>query len=207
MALHTRKGPILTQSIIDDVRAPTEEAVRLAAKTIVEGLATGIIEVGEATPIVAPIFVALKIVKEMFDDVHRCKEHLEELHHRCIVITTYVIVKCNSKGSKIDVTPLEGCVKTLMGLALQCSVQGMFSRLVKYRRDKDQIERLRGRVEGLVQIMGLAGVVRVSEQVEGVRGDINAVSNFLKGELAEQKAFLVSFFRWIIDENKLASFG
>lgn len=38
----------------------TAEGLRVTVSTVVQGLATGVIDVGEHTPIIAPIFVALR---------------------------------------------------------------------------------------------------------------------------------------------------
>ncbi|CAM9848556.1 unnamed protein product, partial [Sphacelaria rigidula] len=147
MALLVRKETAPKHSVVEDVAASTMEAVALAAKTVVEGLATGIIEVGEATPIVAPLFVALKLAKEMFDGVKRHREQLEELHDQCTVITTHIIIRCNAQSSKIDIAPLKKCVADLMRLATSYSVGGTFAKVVRYRRDKDRIDRLRRDIE------------------------------------------------------------
>lgn len=45
----------------------------------------------------------------------------------------------------------------------------MCLRLAGYRRDGDDIARLRARLERLVSVMGLSASVRISEQVEDVR--------------------------------------
>lgn len=198
MALHMCQGQAPTHGAVADVLGATMDGVRLATKTTVEGLATGTVELGEATPIVAPTLVSLKMVGEMLEDVRRNKERLEELHGRCVVITTYVIIRCNTGGSKIDVTPLEDCVQALRGLAARVSVRGTFAGVAKYRPDKTVIEGLRDRIEGLVPAMELTGVVRISEQLETVRRGIETISNALKGNSAEKKTRLVSTWRWVL---------
>lgn len=182
------------QSVVD--------AVASAAKTTVGGMATGIIDVGEATPIVAPVFVALKLAKDTFDKVKRNKKQLEELHDRCTIITTYVIIRCNTESCKISVTPLMDCLDELKALSKSFSVRGTFSRIASCRRDGSRIQRLRDRIEGLVPVLELAAVIRVSEQVGGMQSDIDRIqrelgaafdhqTNLVKGKLAEQNTLLV----------------
>lgn len=179
------------------------EAVTSAAKTTIAGFASGTIEVGEATPIVAPVFVALKLVRDIFDKVKRNKKQLEELHDRCTLITTYVIIRCNTESSSISVTPLMDCVDELKVLAKNYSVRGTFSRLANCRRDGTRIQRLRDRIEALVPILALAAVVRVSEQVGGVQSDVQRLygevgtalhqqTALVKEKLNEQTTLLVS---------------
>lgn len=180
------------------------DAVSSVAKMTVGGMATGVIDVGEATPIVAPIFVALKLAKDMFDKVKRNKKQLEELHDRCTVITTYVIIRCNTESSNIDVTPLMDCVDDLKALTKSYSVRGTFSKITGCRRDGNRIQRLRDRIEGLVPTLELAAVIRVSEQVGEVQtnvkrlcGEVGAAleqqTALVKGRLTEQTTLLVRF--------------
>lgn len=192
MALLAREETAPEHRVIEDVAATTMEVVSLATQTVVEGLASEIIEVGSATPIVAPVFVALKLARRMFDGVKRHREQLEELHDQCTVITTHVIIKCNTQSSKIDIAPLEKCVADLIALATRNSIGGMFAKIGTYRRDKNRIDKLRREIEALVPIMGLGGVVRVSEQLESVRSDIERIADAIKATSIEHKTLLVS---------------
>ncbi|CAM9693319.1 unnamed protein product, partial [Ectocarpus sp. 8 AP-2014] len=177
-------------STAENVSQSTMEAVTLAAKAAVEGVVSRVIDVGEATPIVAPVFVALKLVIELFDAVKRHKDQLEELHRRCAMITTYVIVRCNTDSCAIDVTPLKECVEEIGVLASRYSVGGMFAQVGRYRRDRDRLDGLRSRIEKLLPIMGLSGVATVSSQVEDVRSDLEKVATGLQAASKEQTALL-----------------
>lgn len=179
------------RSTAEDMSQSTMEAVTLAAKAAAEGVVSGVIDVGEATPVVAPVFVALKLVMELFDAVKRHKDQLEELHQRCAMITTYVIVRCNTSSCAIDVTPLNECVEEIGVLASRYSVGGMFAKVGRYRRDRDRLGGLRSRIENLVSIMGLSGVAVVSSQVGDVRSDLERVAAGLQAGSKEQTAILV----------------
>lgn len=195
MSLFVRKGEAPQHGAVEDAEASTMEAVGLAAKTVAEGLAAGIIEVGEATPIVAPLFAALQAVKETFDGVKRHREQLEELHDHCTVITMHVIIRCNTPSSKIDIAPLKKCVADLVELVTSYSTGGLLAKVGRYRRDKDRVDKLRRDIEALVPIMGLGGVARVSEQLESMRNDIDRIADAIKVaciQSSEHKTLLVS---------------
>lgn len=159
------------------------------------------VEVGKATGTVAPIFAALKRAKEMVDGAKRHNTQLQVLHDRCIIITAYLIVRCNSQAAvtcckpdagDIDATPLEDCVEALRELAARCSLEGgALAKFGRRRRESDRINRLRNRIEALVPGMGLAAVVQVSEEEvrrmerveQGGGGEVaNKRRNFSKGQ-------------------------
>lgn len=201
MALGMRESPAPTSSHEphhsgafnnndDDVSvAWTVEAAALATKKAIQGQAatlgtttvttmTTTVEVGKATPIVVPIFAALKRAKDTLDGAKRHKVELEDLHDHCIAITAYFIVRCNSpqtapaaacKADADTAAPLADCLEALRELAGQCSVEGSipFAKLGRRRRESDRISRLGDRIEALVLGMGLVAVVRVSEEEEG----------------------------------------
>eukprot|EP00752_Nemacystus_decipiens_P010888 g9681.t1 len=146
----------------DAVQAARETA-RLGVSTVVEGVATGIIEVGAATPVVAPLCVALLKVKGVVDGVSRNKEELEEMHKWCRLITEQVIVKAKaSSTSTIDVSPLQKCVDELNKVAKRHRDRGRLARFVHSRNDGEDIQRLRVSIQTVVPIMGLAAVVDLS---------------------------------------------
>lgn len=66
----------------DAVQA-AQEVARLGVSTVVEGVATGVIEIGAATPVVAPLCVALLKAKGIIDGASRNKEELKEIHEWC----------------------------------------------------------------------------------------------------------------------------
>lgn len=154
-----------------DAAQATREAARLGVSTVVEGVATGIIEIGATTPVVAPpLCVALLKAKGIVDGASRNKEELAERCERCDLITVQVIDKTKaSNTSTIDVDPLQKCVDKLEEVAKRYHDQGRLARLAQFRRDGDDIQRLRGRIEAVVPIMGLAGVVTIVDQLEDVR--------------------------------------
>lgn len=144
----------------DDTVQAAHETARLGFSTVVEGIATGIVEVGAATPVVAPLCIALLKAKVVVDGARRNEEELKELLQWCNVITEQVIDKAKvSNTSTIDVSPLQTCVDKLNVVADRYHGQGCLSKLKQFRRDGDDIQRLRARIQAVVPIMGLAGVV------------------------------------------------
>lgn len=137
----------------------SREVTRLAISTMVEAVATGVIEVGTATP-VAPLCVALLKAKGVIDGASRNKEELEELLTWCDLIAVQVIDRSKASNiSTINVAPLSKCVAELKEVAERCRSQGTFTRLALFRKDGDDIQKLRTRILAIVPIMGLAGVV------------------------------------------------
>lgn len=138
----------------------TREAARLAISTVVEVVATGTIEIGAATPVVAPLCVALLQAKSIVDGANRNKEELEELYTWCDLITVHVIDKAKTSNiSTTNVAPLQKCVEKLEEVAKRYNSQRWYTRLVLFRKNDDDIQKLRARILGVVPIMGLAGVV------------------------------------------------
>lgn len=87
-----------------------------------------------------------------------------------MVLTAQVIERCNAKGSLgIDVTPLAKCVRKLEEVAARYSGRGLLSRMANFRRDGDDIQRLRNRIRDLVPIIGLAATAQVSDQLKNVQ--------------------------------------
>eukprot|EP00903_Cladosiphon_okamuranus_P016275 g15008.t1 len=136
------------------------EAIRFALSAVVESVASGAIEVGTATPVVAPLCVALLKVKGVVDEANRSKEELEELCEWCDLITVKVIHKAKaSQVSTFDVAPLKKCIDKLEDVADRYNSQGGCAKLARFRRNRDDIQRLRSRILAVVPILGLAGVV------------------------------------------------
>ena len=138
----------------------TREAARLTASNMVEFVASGTIEIGAATPVVAPLCAALLKVKSVIDRANRNKEELDELYTWCGLITVQVIDKAKTSNiSKSFVAPLEKCVLKLEEVAERYRSQRPLTRLVLFRKNGDDIQKLRARILAVVPIMGLAGVV------------------------------------------------
>lgn len=49
-----------SEGLVNDTTQGASEGLRVTINTVVQGVATGVIDVGEHTPIIAPIFVALR---------------------------------------------------------------------------------------------------------------------------------------------------
>lgn len=138
----------------------TREAARRTISTVVEFVASGTIEVGAATPVVAPLCVALLKAKSIIDGANRNKEELGELYTWCDLITVHVIDKAKTSNiSTSTVAPLEKCVHKLEEVAERYRSQRPHTRLVLFRKNGDDIQKLRARILAVVPIMGLAGVV------------------------------------------------
>lgn len=156
------------------------EATRVVLSTGVDLFASGMIAVGAATPIVAPLFVALQEAQVIVEGATRNQEELEELTARCAIISVQVLDKFRSTTlSKIDVKPLIECFEKLKVVAKRYHDQGRCVRLVHFRRDGDDIRRLRNRIEAVVLSTGLAGVFQIAEGVANIEDQIKDVREIL----------------------------
>ena len=127
---------------------------------VINSIADGALEVGSTTPVVAPLCVALLEAKKVIDGASRNGEELAELCELCDLITVQVIDKAKtSNTSTIDVKPLQECVEKLKEVAKRYHDRGRFARLAQFRRDGDDIQRLRAHIKAVVRIMGLSGAV------------------------------------------------
>lgn len=146
------------------------ETARLGIPAVVKGIATGIIEIGAATPVVAPLCKALLKAKGIVDRASRKKEELEELCEQCDLITWQVIDKADALNtSTIDVSRLQGCIDELKEVAERYHGKGRLARLAHSGRDGDDIQRLRARIEAVVPIMGLAVGMNNAKKLEQVQ--------------------------------------
>ncbi|CAM9544457.1 unnamed protein product [Ectocarpus sp. 12 AP-2014] len=97
----------------DAVQA-AQETARLTISTAAKAVANGVITVGAATSVVAPLCVALLEAKGVVHGASRTKEELMELCERCELITVQVIDTAKASTlatSMIDVSPLVECIE------------------------------------------------------------------------------------------------
>ena len=163
----------------DDAVQATVEMARIGVSTVIEGVATGIIEIGAATPVVAPLCVALLKAKDMVEGTSRNKDGLQQLSARCDMITVQVIDRCRGTTPVLDVSPLVKCIEKLAEVAQRYHDQGTFARMAQFRRDGDDIQRLRDRIEAIVPIMGLTGVINIAEGVADMKDRLEDVQRML----------------------------
>ncbi len=152
-----------------DAGQAAREGARFTVLTVVESFAAATIEIGASAPVVAPLCAALLKAKGVVDAASRNKEELEELHQKCEMITVQVIDKAKaSKTFTIDVKPLQECVDKLKEVAERYHDQGRLARLAQFRRDGDDIQRLRKRIEDVLPIMGLERVLDNGEKLDQI---------------------------------------
>lgn len=141
-------------------RDDAAQGSRVVISAVIHSIADGALEIGAATPIVAPLCTALLKAKKVVDGASSNGEELAELHKSCDLITVQVIEKARALNtSAIDVSPLQECVDKLAVVSKRYHDQGRFAKLAQFRRDGDDIKRLRDRIGAVVPIMGLAGIV------------------------------------------------
>eukprot|EP00903_Cladosiphon_okamuranus_P019673 g18082.t1 len=148
----------------------TRKAAGFAASAVVEGVATGIIEIGAITPVVAPLCVALLKAKGVVDGASRNQEELKDLLERCDLITVQVIdkAKFSSNISTAYVSPLVECVAKLNEVAQRYNNKSRLAKLRRFRKDGEDIQKLRASIEAVVPIMGLAVVVNNRDKLDQI---------------------------------------
>eukprot|EP00752_Nemacystus_decipiens_P007264 g6502.t1 len=150
-------------------RDDAAEGSRAVISTVINNIADGALEVGAATPVVAPLCVALRDVKGVIDGASRNGEELQELRALCETITVHAIDRVKTSNIPgLDVGPLQQCVDKLEEVAKRYHDRSWLARLAQYRRDGDDIQRLRKRLENVVPAMGLAGVVDNREKLDQI---------------------------------------
>ena len=157
----------------------TVETARLGVSTVIEEVATGMIEIGAATPVVAPLCVALLKAKGIVEGASRNRDDLEQLRARCDMITVQVIDRYKDTNDVMDLSPLLKCVDKLAEVAQRYHDQGTLARMAQFRRNGDDIQRLRDRIDAVVPIMGLAGVINIAEGVVDMKDQLEDVKRML----------------------------
>ena len=157
-----------------DAGPATRETARLGVSTAVEGVVSGVIDIGAAT--VAPLCIALLKVKGVVDGASRNREELARLCEMCESITVQVVDKAKaSKTSTIDVKPRQECIHKVEEVAERYHDRGCLARLAQFRRDGDDIQRLRKRINDVVRIMGLSGVVNNGDKLDHMLDLVRAI--------------------------------
>ena len=119
----------------------------------------------------APLCVVLLKAKGVIDGATRNRDELEELQATCGMIMLQVIEnarKVRHLRRSIRL-PLVECVDKLADVARRYHEQATFARAVRFLRDGGDVRRLPHRIDAVVLIVGLGGVMNVMEQLDNVR--------------------------------------
>lgn len=139
-----------------DLGTGVREGMKLGVAAGLEALATGAINVGAATPFVAPLFVMLKQAKDLVDKAVRNKEDLDDLLNDFVFITEQVVDEYNATRNGFNLTPLKEWIKERNEVSVECNRMRGVSNGFRLLKRGDQIETLRKRLSELVPIMSLA---------------------------------------------------
>lgn len=159
-----------------DLRDAPVQAAKLALQ-IGSAVADGVsfvTEIGEQWTLVGPILTTLKVIRKKVETVKSNREELKALQERCTYITACVVVKCRRVSSKIEVEPLEACVKAIKKLVEDC-IRRQESRcaylcfFAKANTDKNDIEGLKERLKNVEADLSLAGIATVEEKVDSLK--------------------------------------
>lgn len=127
-------------------------------------LATGVLEVGKHTPMIAPLCNGLERIKGHWDENCRRRGRLLELHDRCRVLTMWVIIRYDEGALQLPITPLCECVESLRTLVIKYSRLSTRGKLF-WNYDGKDIDQLGRRLDSLVTDMNFAVTMKTVEQV------------------------------------------
>ena len=145
-------------------------------QTAFGGLVATTLRIGTMTPL-APVCLALELARERLVAVRGCKERLEELHHKCELITTYVILQNGLQSSQIDITPLKDCVDELNDLAQTYADQSICAAYLHLFVSGGNVGRLERGIDTVLSVMNLAVSTRIAIAAEDwTRRVVNLVS-------------------------------
>lgn len=151
-----------------DVGKDVREFMELGGGAVVEGLATGVIEAGAATPLVAPLMIMLNKVNGVVDKAVRHKEELEQLLKFCCVIMAQVIAKYNASREIVGITPLKQYIAELEELSEDCNRESGVGSELQILKRGDRIENLCRSLDTLGSITAAAKVQQYSNQTVSV---------------------------------------
>lgn len=128
------------------------------------GLVTTTLRMGSVTPL-APLCSTLELAKERLEAVCGCKERLKELHHKCELLTTYVISQSDIGGAQLDIAPLTERVDELNDLVQAYADR---SRFVTYLHliISGKIDSLNSGIDTVVSIINLGASTRIAIAAE-----------------------------------------
>eukprot|EP00903_Cladosiphon_okamuranus_P018858 g17346.t1 len=134
-------------------------------------------ELGEELPFISPVLKTLTAIREKVETVKSNREELKALEVRCTYITACVIVKFKENPrTEIDLTPLEGCVKTVGEVVKRCGGRGRMSRVLKASSDKDEIAGLNALVDRAAGDLRLAGIAVIEEKTDDMKAMLERLS-------------------------------
>lgn len=121
-------------------------------------LATGVLDVGKHTPVIAPLCSALERISNHFKEQNRRRGRLMELHDRCTLLTTWVIIRYGNDTSRPPITPLRDCVHDLEKLVFGYRKLGTW-RVKLWNFNGKDVDQLGRRLDSLVADMHFAVTV------------------------------------------------
>lgn len=162
----------MASSVCDNVAA---EVARVALKmgSTAADMVEFTHELGGEVPVVGPVLITLKAIREKVETVQSNMEGLKALEERCTYVTARVVVKWRqNSSSEMDVTPLKSCVNAAKEFIERCSRRGWCGRCTKASSDRDELANLNVRVDSLIGDLGLAAIVTLDAKVDGLKATL-----------------------------------
>lgn len=121
---------------------------------------TTTLRVGSMTSL-APVCITLEVVKKELEKVWGCKKRLKEIHHKCELITTYVILQDDVDQSQSHMAHLKTLVDELNNLVHGYADRGRFVTYLHLLAD-GKIDRLEHDLDTFLSVMNLAASSRTA---------------------------------------------
>lgn len=130
-------------------------------------------DVGEEVPLIGPVLKALTAIREQVETVKNSREQLAALEERCTYVAAFVVVKFKeNRGSRMDVTLLEDCVKDVRRVVERCRRRGRVWRVIKASSDTAEIAKLNACIDRLAGDFGLASFAILERKVNELKAKL-----------------------------------
>lgn len=175
MRRRKNKGSSLDAPAAEALQDSGKTTARTAIDAFISGASEGVLDLGQATPFVGPVFVILKEVYALVQKAKSNKDDLQELTDLCRKIAVNVVEQYtwDKRLSPPGLQHLQGLVEEVQNLAKHYDGRKFWVRLLGSHKDKGEFEGLRARINELIPVLGLSATLRstkaFSDQMEDLR--------------------------------------
>lgn len=127
-------------------------------------------DLGEELPILRPVLLTLKAIREKVETVQENREELAALRERCNYVTAFFVARSReSARPQMDVGPLKDCVEVAEKFIERCSGRGGLSRVLKASRDKGELAGINARIDRLAADLRLSGIATILWEIDRLK--------------------------------------
>lgn len=160
----------------NDDNTTLPEVIRLALDLWSASLdvASLVAEWAEELPYAEVVLKTLRAIHDKAEQVRTNKEGILDLKKRCAYVTAYLFVKHKNKrtATDVDLKPMEELLRDAEELVERCGSRGRCERVLKATRDKNDIEKLRRRLDEQIKSVTLALQAATHEGVKKLEAHV-----------------------------------